>query len=579
MSDILVSNYYDPGMSWDEAGQRGSWRLYVERGRGRDVCCGCRVGVNAAVIGNEDDISRVLAWASKGEVSELSLAIRGGVCGIVLFDDGFVAFRDKMGCLPLIVIERAEGVVVTTSPEVVCDVTRGLALNAEWVVHYLRVEADSGLEDICVGQTRVPPGGCYVRRGAQSEMARYWPTSSFFEPISIKHDDEGAEMLRSGLERAVARIPKDKPLVYSLSGGLDSGGIVGISCARGGGRLKTVSLISKKFASCDESHELDVMEAALPLDMTRINMDDTPSLSRRELYERDAFCPTVLPGAETTYSLFCEAAKVASNARLIMGHNGNALVYEDPETVVLDLLRRRDIVALAKETWSASLEDGVNLGRRMLRGAFGGKLRSVLKKTLPKAAADRVFAKVSAWDELGDWLTPFAQTAHPFTRFTSMLGPDMAHVRSNIVQSWRTELSMRILCKFERMTGVVMHDPLCDPELYELCARLPAKLFLHNGKYRWAYREALKPYLPPEIIDHPKVQTFTEPAEDRFTAPENREWIEAAIESKRGSELQNFIDLDALRLAYARYADKIAVGQTVNIAAFYKLWRAVSLCL
>ncbi len=579
MSDIMVSNYYDPGIEWDETAHRGAWRLYVKRARGRDVCSGCRFGMDAAVLGSEEDLSRVLGWAAKGDVSKLSLAIRGETCGIVLFEDGFAAFRDKLGCIPLVMIERERGVVVTTAPEIVCDATRGLALNEAWVVHYLRVESSLGLEDICEGQTRIPPGGCYIQRGAKCGVVRYWPTPSFFEPIQLKHIEDGIDQLRESLEKAVLRIPKDKPLVYSLSGGLDSGGIVGISCAHSSHKLKTVSLISQKYASSDESHELGVLASALPLDMTYINMEDVPSLSNRVLYRHDAFCPTVLPGAETTYALFEAAARIAQGARLVVGHNGNALVYEDNETVLLDLLRRRDLAGLMKEAFSASKADYVNLARRMLRGALGGRLRLTLKRALPKRMAERFFVQTNVWDSLGDWLTPIAQSAHPFVRFASMLGPDTAHMRASIVQSWRNELSMRIMCKFEHMTGVVVHDPLCDPNLYELCARLPAKLFLNCGKSRWGYREALKPFLPSEIIEHPKVKTFTEPVEDHFTTPENRAWIEASIESMRDSELKKYIDFEALLCGYVRCADNMAAGQRPDFAAFCKLWRAMSLCL
>ena len=54
--------------------------------------------------------------------------------------------------------------------------------------------------------------------------------------------------------------------------------------------------------------------------------------------------------------------------------------------------------------------------------------------------------------------------------------------------------------------------PLLDQEIVEFAARLPAKLKLERGQGKKVLREAVRPWLPAEVLDRPK-QGFAVPLE------------------------------------------------------------------
>ena len=53
-------------------------------------------------------------------------------------------------------------------------------------------------------------------------------------------------------------------------------------------------------------------------------------------------------------------------------------------------------------------------------------------------------------------------------------------------------------------------SPFLDHELMELAASIPAELKVRGGEKKWILREALRPWLPAEILDRPK-QGFSVP--------------------------------------------------------------------
>ena len=580
MSDIALCREYEPGPDWEEVVHCGKWSLFAkicEVGHEIEICT--LGGAVLVLLGDVREREKIERWALRGASPEaLDEALGGAVCGAVVTGRAFCVFRDKLGLIPMVRVERGKRVIITSSPEAVNEACCGAQLSESWTVHYLRGEFGAWAQDVYEGQTRFLPGTCFVWHDGRGRTVRYWPRRDFFEPLCV-HEEEGTERVRGAFVRAVRRIPKTKPRVYTLSGGLDSGGIVGVSCkALGPGqRLKTVSLTSRAFASSDESAQLDVLESALPIDSVRLCMDDTPSLSKPELYAFDAFGPQLMPGVEVTHSLFVHAAQ--SNARLVVGGGGNNLVLTRDETLLLDLMRRRDIASLSDELGHLSRSDAHSLVRRVFRGAFAGKLRTALKTNLPAPLSRRLFAQIRPEEALGTWLTPHACRAYPFVRFESSLGPDLAHLRLNAVMSWQNELYMRSLDRLGRKTGAMICDPLYDPELFELCARMPARFWLHNGVERPVYRAALAPFLPFEILDHPKVQSFTAPTLSGAAAPAVESWFGRAVASKRGSRLERFVCFDALLAAFERFQQAERRGEDVSFVAFCALWQAFSLCL
>src|SRR5204862_4679519 len=68
---------------------------------------------------------------------------------------------------------------------------------------------------------------------------------------------------------------------------------------------------------------------------------------------------------------------------------------------------------------------------------------------------------------------------------------------------WKFTLADNDLRKVSRMAevaGVEVRYPMLDDELVELSTRVPAALKLRGGQLRYFYKEALRDFLPREII-------------------------------------------------------------------------------
>jgi len=58
--------------------------------------------------------------------------------------------------------------------------------------------------------------------------------------------------------------------------------------------------------------------------------------------------------------------------------------------------------------------------------------------------------------------------------------------------------------KVSMANGVEVRVPLLDPELVSLAARLPLDYKQRGGTGKWILREAMRPYLPPEVLRRSK---------------------------------------------------------------------------
>ena len=63
--------------------------------------------------------------------------------------------------------------------------------------------------------------------------------------------------------------------------------------------------------------------------------------------------------------------------------------------------------------------------------------------------------------------------------------------------------------------GLEARSPLLDHEFVEFAASIPAELKVRGREKKWLLREALRDWLPPEILDRPK-QGFSVPVGEWF---------------------------------------------------------------
>jgi len=110
-----------------------------------------------------------------------------------------------------------------------------------------------------------------------------------------------------------------------------------------------------------------------------------------------------------------------------------------------------------------------------------------------------------------------------------------------------------ILTKVDRASmgvSLEVRVPLLDHRVVELVQRIPFALKLHEGQSKWLLRQLLYRYVPPALIERPKVG-FHIPL-DLWLRRELRDWAEALLDERRLRE-EGFFDVREIRYKWREY--------------------------
>lgn len=514
----------------------------------------------------------------------------GHVSGVVwnTETDEFCIFRDPFGFVPwMMTYESRSGMEFSavTSPEYHAELTQGRDVRRNWMARFLLEQDSMSSDDVYENTGRILPGeyvcqvigsfdefvyrltgnhGDNIEQKSKCQVRRCIWHEKNYQPLEASQS-ELACVLREKIRRAVSRIPESNPC-FTLSGGLDSTAIVSSWCALNSGQCDAISLVSERHVSCDESHELDVLEAALPISLTRVCMDEFWPLKEPELYGRfKAYGPLIAPGIESMLGAY-RAVESASGSRMIVtGYGGNFIVKARLEALIRSLFSNLDIYGLVKEIAALDKMKIRHLIVRFLANRADGEIRRFIR--MFRKHREHSPNRAHAWmnsvfaAQFSEWsVDPIYIMSH-------------ARERASIPLFWSWELRTRCMDMMSRLTPHRFYDPLFDTELYDFCACIPPQYFLNCGEYRPIYKEALTPLLPTEIVNHPKCQSYDMLMHDGLSKYA-RPLILQIIDRGYRSEV---IDKAKLKTAYQQYCMDAADSEPVY--EMNPLWMSLSLLL
>jgi asparagine synthase (glutamine-hydrolysing) len=440
-----------------------------------------------------------------------------GMFGLALWDGRrhrLLLARDRLGKKPLYYARGPEGLTFASELRALLEdrtVPRELdtrALDAFLAYGYVPAPLS-----IFAGVSKLPPAHTLVLEGGEITLDRYWRLD-YSRKLDVKDPRELHEPLREHLRAATRRrLIADVPLGAFLSGGIDSSAVVAAMAEASSGPVKTFSIgfdhddfdelryarqIAELFGT--DHHEFVVRPDAIEM---------LPKIVRH--YGEPFADSSAIPSFYLS-ELTRQHVTVALN-----GDGGDESFAGYTRYVSNRLAARLERLPAPLRRFAA--DRGKRLG--------GGELTSLTNKAgrlmtgLALTPAARYENYMSAFDE--------TQRAALYTDdFAATV--DRAFTSSVIADPWRgasggdvldvmlevdvmTYLPGDLITKIDIATmayALEARSPLLDHQLMEFAASIPADMKVRGREKKWLFREALRGWIPDDILDRPK-QGFSVP--------------------------------------------------------------------
>ncbi|MCC6457194.1 MAG: lasso peptide isopeptide bond-forming cyclase [Caldilineaceae bacterium] len=496
--------------------------------------------------------------------------------------------RDHFGVKPFYYyFSRQVFVFATEQKALFCWPEVPRRLNEMRVADYLHVEDRSATRTFYQDISRLPPSHTLVVAPKASCVHRYWQLDPERE-LRLRSDREYAETLCDLFTDAVrCRMRCAFPLGAMLSGGMDSSSIACVArnllAEAGEGSLFTFSGLHDEVPESDERRFIHAVLSQGCYKPYCLNLDDVSPLVdlERVLWHQDE----AYRGGNlyAIWSLYGVAQK--QGVRVILdGYDGDSAISHG-----LGLLAElasagrwaklaQEIIAYGQRTntpwgpplWAwmhrygiqpalsrhALLNQTARVGRNLLRRR---RKRIVTAEPRPYRATPRPeFIRRMRLQE-DDEARPAPPCTDREKQYRRLCEPGMA-------------LTLETLDKCAGAFSIGVRFPFWDKRLVEFCLAVPPEQKMCRGWTRMIMRRAMDGILPPEV-QWRGGKADMHPSFERNLLAYEQTRMEQVILSNP-NVLEAYIDLPALRRAYARYVARQATVEEVNA-----IWRSVSLAL
>ena len=417
--------------------------------------------------------------------------------------------RDRLGKKPLFYARRGGSLRFASEPQAILqdpDIPREVdpvALDAFLVNQYVP-------HHLCAFRHlhKLPPASTLVwRPGGEPVVSRYWRLS--YEPKSSASKADAAEALRHEILQATRlRLASDVPLGAFLSGGLDSSTVVAAMAMTSSATVRT-------FSAAFPGHVLDETPHARRIARRyatdhcelEVGPPDADLLSRMAWHFGEPFAdPAGLP----TFQL-CELTRRHVTVAL-NGDGGDESFAGYRRYWQLAATRSAERVPLAIRRGLARAAEHLARGTEGRTPARrGARLARRLALPAPRRYSDlfRHFSDRDRQQLYGPMLRAAREESDPLAHVERAWGT--AQFDDWVDRAMATDLDTYLpddllvkvdLCSMANSLEV--RSPLLDHELMEFAATLPRALKMRERTGKLILREAVRPWLPDEILDRPK---------------------------------------------------------------------------
>jgi asparagine synthase (glutamine-hydrolysing) len=422
--------------------------------------------------------------------------------------------RDRLGVKPLYYVHTADGALYFASEIkalLAANAVRA-SLNLRAFPDYLANHGTCGNETLFEGVKRLPPGHTLVWRDGQIRIDRFWSLS--FDPAAIDQRpdrvliDEYRERFRESVR---LRLMADVPLGMFLSGGIDSASITAMMSTLVSDPIKTFSvafaereanelsyarLVASRYRT--DHHEIVVTPeqffGALP---TLVWHEDEPiahpssialNFVSRLAAERVKVVLTGEGSDETLggygryrYTVWnMTLGRMAQGLTGSVGHRlGNAVIDALPRGSRWQSRLRRTALSRPATLDDLYFDNFAVFDRRAIRALLSPAHRESLGSVDPYAAQHELLRTTDAGSLLN-----------------KLLYVDLFTYLHELLMK-QDQMSMA--------ASIESRVPFLDHPLVEFTATLPERLKLRGRTTKYILREAMRDFLPPEILSRGKM--------------------------------------------------------------------------
>jgi asparagine synthase (glutamine-hydrolysing) len=387
-------------------------------------------------------------------------------------------------------------------------------LSSEAVSQYLVYQVAPPPLSILKDIEQLPPGAMLVAREGDVRVRTYW-TPPLESRTPVTDVEDAKEIVIDGLKDAVRRqMMSERPLGVFLSGGVDSSALVALASEHVSHPLKTFSV---GFTGPDEEVLTEWPWARIVAERYGTEHEEVV-LTERMFHDAmpHTFSAMDQPTSDAINSYWVSWAASKHVVVALSGTGGDELF--------LGYGRDQQLLARYEQASSLAALPGayVRTIARLLGHTAGSALR---QSTLDRINAVRAFALLDdefvspngmgivAESECGALLSPDFRSPGGASRGASFLDAD---VPSNLRRpgDWLGRLEQRgylsyvLLRDIDAMSmahSLEVRVPFLDPRYTEAVARIPWEMKLRDGCGKWILKQALKPYLPDEVLFRPKM--------------------------------------------------------------------------
>ncbi len=414
-------------------------------------------------------------------------------------------------------------------------------------------------------------------------VERYWSPlegEGWRRPVA---EAEAVEHIRELVQQAVAkRLMSDVPLGAFLSGGVDSSTNVALLSRLTGEPPRTFSVGFEGFAEAQNFHDLPYAR----------RMAERFGCRHREVIVTAKECWEYLPQLAAQQDepigdpaclpmhFVCRLARQEGVTVVLVGEGSDEVFggYADMARLVQHTARRWQRLRRLPRFARAALHLAARVG-----GAPAGKI-----DLLRRAAHDEPLywgLDVAFWDtEKRDLLHPALRPAKSAAAVVRGYYDEILRQRPEadlLQQVSFVELSNRLpellLMRVDKLSmahSLEARAPFLDAELVSYVLSLPVQLKIPGGRTKHLLKEAVKPFLPAEVIDRPK-QGFRVPL-PAWLAGELADWAEDLLRAsplwKRDLFNRAYVDAMWQRHRTGAFDHSFDLWCLLNLAAWYEHW-------